>query len=85
MRPLALLAAASGLFILIASTALDAQQAPQAYPVGNRLGLPIGPGSDGIFDPMSTNVKVFGSIYSAESCSDDAAAATPARTSWSSR
>ena len=73
MRPLALSAAASSLIVVLASTALDAQQAPQTYPVGNRLGLPIGPGADGAFDPMSTNVKVFGSVYSAESCSYDAA------------
>jgi len=53
-----------------------AQQAPPAGPqpyfVGNRLGMPINPAPDGKFDPMSKNVKVYGSIYSAESCSYDA-------------
>ena len=44
---------------------------PQPYFVGNRLGLPINPAPDGAFTPMSNNVKVFGAIYSAESCSYD--------------
>jgi hypothetical protein len=55
-----------------------AQQAPPAAPaapvpyfVGNRLGMPINPAPDGKFDPMSSNVKVYGAIYSAESCSYD--------------
>ena len=55
-----------------------AQQAPPAAPaapvpyfVGNRLGMPINPAADGKFDAMSNNVKVFGSVYSAESCSYD--------------
>lgn len=49
------------------------QPAPPApYPVGNRLGLPILPAADGRFAPMSPNVKVYGSVYSAESCSYDA-------------
>jgi sugar lactone lactonase YvrE len=44
---------------------------PQPYSVGNRLGMPINPAPDGKFDPMSKNVKVYGAIYSAESCSYD--------------
>jgi hypothetical protein len=44
---------------------------PQPYVVGNRLGMPINPAPDGKFDPMSSNVKVYGAIYSAESCSYD--------------
>jgi hypothetical protein len=44
---------------------------PQPFSVGNRLGLPIAPTADGKFDAMSTNVKVYGAIYSAESCSYD--------------
>lgn len=52
-----------------------AQQAPpapsQPYPVGNPLGLPITPAADGSFKPISPNVKVYGSVYSAESCSYD--------------
>ena len=34
-------------------------------------GLPIAPAADGTFNPMSKNVKVYGAIYSAESCSYD--------------
>jgi hypothetical protein len=45
--------------------------APQPYVVGNRLGLPINPDPAGVFNPMSSNVKVYGAIYSAESCSYD--------------
>src|SRR5262245_47825588 len=48
-----------------------AQQGPQPFSVGNRLGLPINPAADGAFNPMSSNVKVYGSVYSAESCSYD--------------
>ena len=53
--------------------ALAAQQSPGSSPyvVGNRLGLPIIPNPAGTFNPMSPNVKVFGSIYAAESCSYD--------------
>ena len=49
-------------------------QRPQAHSPtssGNRLGLPINPAPDGAFNPMSSNVKVYGAIYSAESCSYD--------------
>jgi len=46
-------------------------QGPQPLIVGNRLGLPINPAADGKFDATSTNVKVYGAIYSAESCSYD--------------
>jgi SMP-30/Gluconolactonase/LRE-like region len=46
-------------------------QGPQPFSVGNRLGMPIAPAPDGVFDPMSSNVKVYGAIYSAESCSYD--------------
>ncbi len=52
-----------------------AQQAPaqpQPFFVGNALGLPINPAADGTFAPISSNVKVYGAIYSAESCSYDA-------------
>jgi hypothetical protein len=44
---------------------------PQPFTVGNRLGMPINPAPDGAFTPMSNNVKVYGAIYSAESCSYD--------------
>lgn len=45
--------------------------ASQPFFVGNRLGLPINPVADGAFAPMSPNVKVYGAVYSAESCSYD--------------
>lgn len=44
---------------------------PQPYEVGNPVGLPITPAADGRFNPVSANVKVYGSVYSAESCSYD--------------
>ncbi len=51
---------------------LGAQQATRPPLVtGNPLGLPITPTADGTFAPVSPNVKVFGAIYSAESCSYD--------------
>jgi len=46
-------------------------QKPEQFSVGNPLGLPINPAPDGKFEPMSKNVKVYGAIYSAESCSYD--------------
>jgi hypothetical protein len=48
-----------------------APAAPVPYFVGNRLGMPINPAADGVFNAMSNNVKVYGSVYSAESCSYD--------------
>jgi hypothetical protein len=67
----------TALLIVIAVSALAQQPAaptgPQPFSVGNRLGMPINPAPDGKFDPMSSNVKVYGAIYSAESCSYDAA------------
>ena len=60
----------------IGAAALHAQQpaapsGPQPYLLGNPLGLPINPDPKGTFNPMSSNVKVYGAIYSAESCSYD--------------
>lgn len=48
-----------------------AAPAPQSYMVGNALGLPVRPAANGAFNATSANVKVFGSVYSAESCSYD--------------
>ena len=53
-----------------------AQQAPAPagpvpYFVGNPLGMPINPDPKTTFAVMSNNVKVYGSVYSAESCSYD--------------
>ena len=59
--------------LVVAAAELQAQaQTPRPYQTGNPLGLPIVTGADGRFAPMSPNVKVFGSVYSAESCSYDA-------------
>jgi hypothetical protein len=48
-----------------------APPAPVPYFVGNALGLPINPAADGAFNPISDNVKVYGAIYSTESCTYD--------------
>lgn len=60
----------------LASGALRAQQppavaAPPPYVVGNPVGLPITPAADGKFNPMSSGLKMYGAMYSAESCSYD--------------
>ena len=72
MRRVQLLVAAMLLTVGIAAPSL-AQPTPEARPyfVGNPLGLPVNPSADGSFAPMSPNVKMFGAIYSAESCSYD--------------
>ena len=49
----------------------QAQPQPQPYSVGQPLGLPMSPAAGGTFNPTSSNVKVYGAIYSAESCSYD--------------
>jgi glucose/arabinose dehydrogenase len=61
------------LLLAILAAPLSPQQTPTPQPffVGNRLGLPINPAADGAFEPISPSVKVFGAIYSAESCSYD--------------
>lgn len=43
-------------------------QGPQPFTVGTPLGLPT---PNGGFNPIASNVKVYGSIFSAESCSYD--------------
>src|SRR5688572_25873654 len=84
MKRIALMTGMAALLVGIAAGVTLAQQAapapappqapqgPQPYFVGNRLGMPINPAADGSFQPMSSNVKVYGAIYSAESCSYDA-------------
>jgi hypothetical protein len=54
-----------------AQTPAAAPAQTQPYMLGNPLGLPINPAPNGTFAPMSSNVKVYGAIYSAESCSYD--------------
>ena len=67
-------AGAAALVVGIAPSRTFAQQPPGPRPlvVGNRLGLPVEPAADGAFAGISSNVKVYGAIYSAESCSYDA-------------
>ena len=68
-------ALALGVLYLAATSAARQQPAPaqpEPFFVGNGLGLPINPAADGSFAPISSNVKVYGAIYSAESCSYDA-------------
>jgi hypothetical protein len=73
MRPIIPRLAALLLALGASSTASLAQQpaASRPYVVGNPLGLPVTPAPGATFEPMSSNVKVYGSIYSAESCSYD--------------
>jgi hypothetical protein len=54
-----------------AAIAQQPSPAPQPFSVGNQLGLPVTPAADRAFEAISPNVKVYGSIYSAESCSYD--------------
>ena len=68
---LAAVALATGFTVAALSAQQPPPPAPQPYFVGNRLGLPVNPAPNGSFEPMSTNVKVYGSVYSAESCSYD--------------
>jgi outer membrane protein assembly factor BamB len=65
---------AAGAVLVSASVAATASaQAPQSggFTVGNPLGLPIVPAPGTTFRPMSSNVKVYGAVFSAESCSYD--------------
>jgi hypothetical protein len=74
LKRITLLASAAALLVGLVAGALLAQQAQESQPffVGNRVGLPVNPAPDGAFEPASSNVKMYGSIYSAESCSYDA-------------
>ena len=67
MKPATFLSAA--LLMAVCAGPLTAQQ---PFIVGNSLGLPIVPAADATFEAMSSNVKVYGALYSAESCSYDA-------------
>jgi hypothetical protein len=75
MKRVRFLTNAAGLVAVVAATPLFAQQpqTPLPFFVGNPLGLPVNPAADGKFEPISPNVKVYGAIYSAESCSYDSA------------
>jgi hypothetical protein len=65
-------AAALVLGLVATPTLAQQPQEQQPYSVGNPLGLPVSPTADGAFEPISPNVKVYGAIYSAESCVYDA-------------
>jgi hypothetical protein len=59
---------------LLAGTAAFAQPAAAQAPAGTfAAGQPLGVTAQGNYTPMSNNVKVFGAVVSAESCSYDAA------------
>ncbi len=64
---------AAALLLALTAGAVGAQapQQPTGFTVGNPLGLPIVPTPGQSFQPMSSNVKVFGAIFSAESCTYD--------------
>ena len=72
MRRVSFFGAAALALSAVASTS-HAQQpsAPPPLVVGNPLGLPVVPTASTTFDAISPNVKVYGAIYSAESCSYD--------------
>jgi hypothetical protein len=74
MTRVTLPAGAAALVIGLVPGASLAQQpqGPQPFFVGSPLGLPVTPAGDRAFEPVSSNVKVYGAIYSAESCSYDA-------------
>jgi hypothetical protein len=74
MKRVPFLAIAAALVISVVPGPALAQesQATQPFYVGNPLGLPVQPAADGAFEAISSNVKVYGAIYSAESCSYDA-------------
>jgi hypothetical protein len=57
---------------LVAGPALAQQQGSRPYGVGNPLGMPVTATAGRDFEPISSNVKVYGAIFSAESCSYDA-------------
>lgn len=73
MRRVTMLAIAATLVVDLVPGPVRAQQAQETQPyyVGNPLGLPVQPAADGAFEAISSNVKVYGAIYSAESCSYD--------------
>jgi hypothetical protein len=68
------LGGAAGLAISLLAGPLAAQQADslRPYSVGNPLGVPATATPGREFEAISSNVKVFGAIFSAESCSYDA-------------
>jgi hypothetical protein len=74
MKRVTLLASAAALAAGVTAAPAAAQQAQGSQPffVGNPVGLPVNLAPGGAFEAVSSNVKVYGAIYSAESCSYDA-------------
>ena len=74
MKRIKSLAIVAALLISGVAGQVHAQQVQESQPffVGNPLGLPVDPAVDGAFGAISSNVKVYGAIYSAESCTYDA-------------
>jgi hypothetical protein len=68
-----MLALMAGLAVGVAHAQPQQPAQPQPFSTGQPLGLPVSPSADGTFNPISSNVKVYGAIYSAESCSYDPA------------
>ena len=73
MKRAAVLASTVALVIGVVARPVLAQEGTRPFFVGNRLGLPVNPAADGAFEAISSNVRVYGAVYSAESCSYDAA------------
>ena len=74
MKRLCVLLRTTALLTGVTSSPAAAQQPPvtQPYPVGRSLGLPVTDVPDRPFEAISSNVKVYGAIVSAESCTYDA-------------
>lgn len=71
MKRIRILSFAFALLIGVAAGSALGQDVPQPYPVGNPVGVPTSPSADQSFEPASSNVTVYGAIYSAESCTYD--------------
>ena len=65
-------AAVSAVVLTAGCSVAQQTQGTQPFTVGNPVGMPVTPAPNGSFGPVSPNVKVYGAIYSAESCSYDA-------------
>ena len=73
MKRLRITAAAVALGAAVPQETLAQQPPTRPYVVGHPLGLPAIPSPDTAFAAISPDVKVYGAIYSAESCTYDAA------------
>lgn len=71
MRRLTTVSILALILTVFAGAPVLAQQS-SSYPVGQPLGVPIGPDAGDDYEPTSSNVTVYGAIYSAESCTYDA-------------